>query len=280
MKHALNITTTLILCGSMAQAYAQSPAACIPTPSCTSLGYTSTTSCADGLKCPFGNYWNCTHINKITELTNKITEQTNKITELEKVIETSQSQGEICVIGSILYSDKSCYLNPQKGKTPIGIVVYADGNGGGQALALKSLDTQYKWSAANKGISGLQYYGSTSLASKDYASCENTKKIIASGDKNDYPAAWAAHEYKTEGTNAGDWCLPAAGIFNSYYNNQTSINLGFGRVNGTIFTTSTNAWSSTQYNPYYTWEARFNKTDGLGNEIKSVNDEIRPVLEF
>ena len=62
-------------------------AACIQTPTCSSLGYTSTSSCTGGTKCPFGNYWNCDAINKInslnsqiTNLTNKITEQTNTIT--------------------------------------------------------------------------------------------------------------------------------------------------------------------------------------------------------
>ena len=92
MKKILYTTTAFILCG-----IAQSQAACIATPSCTSLGYTSTTSCTDGLKCPFGNYWNC-NLNKITELT-------NKITELEKKIEALETSKEICYIGSILYSD-------------------------------------------------------------------------------------------------------------------------------------------------------------------------------
>ena len=38
-------------------------AACIPTPSCASLGYESSSSCEGGIKCPFGNAWNCTVIN-------------------------------------------------------------------------------------------------------------------------------------------------------------------------------------------------------------------------
>ena len=54
MKKILYTTTAFILFG-----LAQSQAACIATPSCTSLGYASTTSCTDGLKCPFGNYWYC-----------------------------------------------------------------------------------------------------------------------------------------------------------------------------------------------------------------------------
>ena len=30
-------------------------AACIQTPSCSSLGYSSSSSCSGGTKCPFGN---------------------------------------------------------------------------------------------------------------------------------------------------------------------------------------------------------------------------------
>ena len=289
MKKILYSTTAFILCG-----IAQSQAACIPTPSCTSLGYTSTTSCTDGLKCPFGNYWNCTHINKITELTNKITEQTNKITELEKVIETSQSQGEICVIGSILYSDKSCYLSPQKGKTPIGVVVYVDGKGGGQALALETVG-KYKWSTEYMDIPGLKNYVSEKTASKDYASCANSKIIMAAGNKSKYPAVWAAHEYKTEGTSAGDWCLPAAGIFTSYYNNQDSINAGFTKANGTEITPETFAWSTTEIGIKTAWLSAFDGSNGIadcsyipteGGAVhynggsKTSAEEVRPVLEF
>ena len=43
-------------------------AACIPTPSCSSLGYESSSSCEGGIKCPFGNAWNCTVINKVNEI--------------------------------------------------------------------------------------------------------------------------------------------------------------------------------------------------------------------
>ena len=49
-------------------------AACIQTPTCSSLGYTSNQSCSGGIKCPFGNAWNCTLINKITEIEKKVTE--------------------------------------------------------------------------------------------------------------------------------------------------------------------------------------------------------------
>ena len=266
MKKILYTTTAFVLCGGIVQANA----ACIATPSCTSMGYTSTSSCTNGIKCPFGNYWNC-------DLANKINEVTTQITELEKKINQQQQQ-ESCIIGSILYEDMTCSLTVIAGKTPIGIVVYL-GPSGYQALALESIGS-YEWGGYGTDISTLTNYTSSSAASKDYDSCGNTAKIIAAGDKSKYPAAWAAHEYKTAGTEAGDWCLPAAGIFTSYYNNQEAINTGFSRANGTQFTTSTYAWSSSEYNGRNAWRSLFSSEYGLTYHYKHNSYEVRPVLEF
>ncbi len=267
MKKILYSTTAFVLCG-----IAQSQAACITTPSCTTLGYTSTTSCTDGLKCPFGNYWNCTHINKITELT-------NKITELEKIIETSQSQGDDCVIGSILYSDKTCSVTPQSGKTPIGVVVYVDGNGGGQAMALELMG-YYAWSTEEVDISSLPNYDRVEDAFWDLDSCNNTAKIIASGNKSKYPAAWAAHEYKTEVTSAGDWCLPAAGILSLIYHHQHEVNMGIAYVNGREVRDSDYSWSSSEYDDGVAWSSSFKSRYGISHGGKYRNLTIRPVIEF
>ena len=224
---------------------------CTATPNCADLGYTSTTSCDNGVKCPWGEAWFC-----------------------------PPPLPEVCEIGSILYSDMTCYKEAQAGKTPIGVVVYVDGTGAGQALALKSLDTKYRWSTEYVDISGLTNYTTKEAASTDYASCENSKIIMAAGDKSKYPAVWAANEYSTEGTSAGDWCLPAAGIFISYYNNQTSVNLGFERVNGTKFTTSTYAWSSSEYNISGAWYSNFYYSSVVTYTSKSNRYEVRPVFEF
>ena len=95
-------------------------AACIQTPTCSSLGYTSTSSCTGGTKCPFGEAWNCTASDlndKITEQTNKITELETQITELKKEMVTST-----CLVGDILYSDMTINPDYVSGKTPIGVV--------------------------------------------------------------------------------------------------------------------------------------------------------------
>ena len=257
MKKILYTTTAFILCG-----LAQSQAACIATPSCTTLGYTSTSSCTNGIKCPFGNYWNCDLANKIDELEQKI----------EQSQGNSGNASSTCKIGSILFSDKTCGDEAQYGKTPIGVVVYLGGSGG-QALALENVGNSYKWSSKR-----------TEIGCKDmYNSCENTKKIIAAGDKNTYQAAWAAHEYSTEGTKAGDWCLPAAGIFETYYYNKEKIDNGFYQASGSAFSKfsfSYGGWSSTEYASSSAYSIDFGVVGGLRTYGKEESKYVRPVLEF
>ena len=65
MKQYLLLTSAFVAGGLLS---GTAEAACIKTPTCSSLGYESTTSCSGGLKCPFGNAWNCTLINKINSI--------------------------------------------------------------------------------------------------------------------------------------------------------------------------------------------------------------------
>ena len=259
-------------------------AACIPTPSCSSLGYESSSSCEGGIKCPFGNAWNCTLADKINEIT-------TEITEIKKVIEEGGVGGgnKNCAVGHIYYSDKTCSVSYDASKTPIGVVVYVDGQGHGQVMALKSVGS-YKWSSEYVDIPTLTNFGSAESASYDLNSCPNTEKILAAGDKSKYPAAWAAHEYKTEGTNAGDWCLPAAGVFTSYYNNQQLVNIGMTNAGGTKIGTSSVVWSSSECNRNggsHAWYSSFSLDygldyyDGSYNYFNKINSRgVRPVLEF
>ena len=239
-------------------------AACIPTPSCSSLGYESSSSCEGGIKCPFGNAWNCTLADKINEIT-------TEITEIKKVIEEGGVGGnKNCAVGHIYYSDKSCSVSLDSSKTPIGVVVYVDGQIG-----------SYKWSSSYTDIPTLTNFTSAESASYDLNSCANTQKIMAAGDKSAYPAAWAAHEYKTEGTEAGDWCLPAAGVFTSYYNNQQLVNIGMTNAGGTQIGTSSYNCSSSEYNSGYAWHSYFSYDYGLNYYYtKDYSYEVRPVLAF
>ena len=107
MRKILLMSSALVLLSGTAEA------ACIQTPSCSSLGYSSSSSCSGGTKCPFGNYWNCDAINKVNSINSQITNLTNKITTLEtKVTELQKDAATAnCKIGDILYSDMSCNTN-------------------------------------------------------------------------------------------------------------------------------------------------------------------------
>ena len=266
--------------GVMVMSAGMAYAACIPTPSCSSLGYESSSSCEGGIKCPFGNAWNCTVINKVNEIT-------NKVTELEKVVEQNSSGNSSCQVGYVYYSDKTCYAAHISSKTPIGVVVYIDGQGHGQVMALKSIGN-YIWGPTGDDLPTLTNFGSAESASYDLNSCPNTEKILAAGDKNTYPAAWAAHEYKTEGTNAGDWCLPAAGVFTSYYNNQQLVNTGMTNAGGEQIETDSYNWSSSEGDIRNAWYSGFSHLYGLSNSYyydgnyrtKDTYNAVRPVLEF
>ena len=257
-------------------------AACIPTPSCSSLGYESSSSCEGGIKCPFGNAWNCTVINKVNEI--------------EKVIkETSSGGNKDCAVGNIYYSDKTCSAFLDSSKTPIGVVVYVDGQGHGQVMALNIIG-RYVWQEKERNdpyidITSLTNYTDAETASYDLNSCANTEKIIAAGDKSQYPAAWAAHEYFTAGTSAGDWCLPAAGIFTFYYNNPQLINIGFTRAGATLHPNDgwgDRRWSSTEASAngawHYTWEDTeygIALSEDSGAFVSKAGSlYVHPVLEF
>ena len=167
-----------------------------------------------------------------------------------------------CNIGDIVFSDGTCNYLKISGKTPIAVVVYksADGNCA-QAMALNSIGS-YKW-------------GSQEVPDLGSSSCENTKKIISYGNKDTFPAAWAAYEYKTEGTKSGDWCLPTINILRSLCQQGTS----FPSFYSSPVSQYANYWSSTQgsYDLVY---ASLGKEDCSRGVYRGNSYKVLPVIEF
>ena len=275
MKKYLFLTSALVVLSGTAEA------ACIQTPSCSSLGYESTSSCSGGLKCPFGNAWNCTASdlsNKITEVTNKITEITNKITTIEEKIVTIENgaSSSNCQIGDILYSDKSCDPSVVASKKPIG-VVFDRAN----RLAI-ALDTEAKkWSDEHFDVPTLSNYGSPSAATADWQGKNNTRLVLEYCKTNgkSCPAVEYVNSYQTEGTLAGDWYLPAAGELNAIYQNKDVLNTALGTIGGTKLGTDW-YWSSSENSNYNAWLLGF--SNGNVDDDSKYNDTIyvRPVLAF
>ena len=245
-------------------------AACIQTPTCSSLGYTSSSSCSGGTKCPFGNAWNCTASENKTELTNKITELEKQLTEIKRHINSSS-----CQVGNILYSDFTCNSYVVANKTPIGVVFDIVNN---LAVALEQKE-KVAWSTTNFDIPALMPYVDYK---SDYEGKKNTKAIYdyCKANNKSCPAVEYAYTYKTEGTSEGDWYLPAYLELESLMNNEDAINKSLGLLRSTIIDTYHNYlykvgsmvyWT---YYYYYYWSSSSRSTTTAAaysktNQIKS-----------
>ena len=285
MKQYLFLTSALVVSGLLCSV---AEAACIQTPTCSSLGYTSSSSCDGGIKCPFGNAWNCTASDlstQITELTNKITEQTNKITEITNKITTieekivtieSGASSSNCMIGDILYSDKSCDPNVVASKKPIGVVFDRANR---LAIALDTIERT--WSDEDFDVPTLSNYSSSSAALADWQGKNNTRLVLEYCKTNgkSCPAFEYVNSYKTEGTLAGDWYLPAAGELNAIYGNMGVLNTVLGKIGGAKLPTSYH-WSSSKSPHHDGWSQDFNNGHINGSNDGGTGFYVRPVLAF
>lgn len=277
MKRAALLSTIAISAaifgetGETGEAFAQ----CVHTTDCASLGYTETSCPNGGLKCPFGTTWSCKGANT-----------------QEIIWGGCSGAAPNCEIGQILNSDGSCSNNKISGKTPYGVVVYIDGDGCGQAIALTNTPDFETWSNSRTDLSNLVNYTNEDSALNDYDSCGNTDIILTYIDINkmDFPAAIAVRNYIPAGTSKskGKWCLPSAGIFNSINNHRTKIDTALTEAGGSPFeTTYANYWTSSEHSAKgaWSWNSESKKfwdnapTYNSGGKDDSYY-KVRPVINF
>ena len=203
-------------------------AACIQTPTCSSLGYTSSQSCSGGIKCPFGNAWNCTLINKITEIEKKVTEIINNGGGSSG--SNTNNDFSSCKIGDILYSDFSCNSNIIANKTPIAVIFDTTNT---LAVSL-SQSAGVEWGPTDvTGVNGVSNINTDFNGKKntqliiDYCEENNTETTIVHCAAFDY-----IKDYKTEGTKAGDWYMPATGELLLLTANYETVNKGLKKAGG------------------------------------------------
>ena len=185
-----------------------------------------------------------------------------------------------CRVGDILYSDKKCYLGGMlAGKTPIGIVFDASRR---TAIALESSPSTMEW-GHEYDVPGLTNITDGAKALQDFNGKANTAAIKAYHSNNswlNYPAAKYTYEYKTTGTNAGDWYLPALGELYTAYTNKDFLNYALSLVGKKDIPTNSYHWSSSEDSYDYAWDLRFND-GGVYISNKFYNDYyVRPVLAF
>ena len=181
---------------------------------------------------------------------------------------------------------KSCTTNKESGKSSPGVVVAIKDNCG-YAMTANPIAAGIQWSTEYVNTGAFQ---STlqSMAITDFDACGNTQKIIQFGDAYKYPAAWAAFNYKpnTAPETNGMWCLPAAGVLHSLYNNLKVVNNTISRLNGIqINEENRYIWSSTICNAHSAWFFQIYGYGGLSSECNGDhtiggNGAVRPVISF
>ena len=241
-------------------------AACIQTPNCTTLGYTSTTACEGGLKCPWGNAWFCNVGGG-----------------------SSTPDYSNCKIGDILYSDMTCNANVVASKTPIGVVFDTTNH-----LAVGLAKSREYWSMDGFDVPALENISSVVIAKADWQGRNNTKVVLeyCKSKGNSCPAFEYVNSYKTDGTKEGDWYLPAAGELNAIYENVGVLNIALEKIGGEQFEPVYYYWSSTEVSAENAWRMDFcddnyciGGSKGLESSEKyykglQADFYVRPVLKF
>ncbi len=218
---------------------------------CRAAGYTQTSCPSGGVRCPTDNsLWYC------------------------------PQNTAFCEVGYILNSDMSCTKNKVSGKTPIAVVAYLDGKGGGQAISLEDLPAQVMMAS---GVTIPDSYEETSFAMTGVKSCEKTQLLINSGDKSKFPAAWAAYEYAPAAApnTKGKWCIPDVGVlFYARRAYAAEIDAAIKNLNAEEFTDYYWTTSLTEKRGMYSFH--FVKDDGITTSYGYYdrNYKIRPVIEF
>ena len=225
-------------------------AGCIQTPSCSSLGYSSTTACEGGLKCPWGNAWFCNVGGG-----------------------SSTPDYSNCKIGDILYSDMSCNSDVVASKTSIGVIFDVTN---GLAVA-KDEFSNLPWSGDVKDVPGAPNYSSTTLAQGDWWGFNNTKAMYEFDSTGEnYPLIVKALQYNTTGTEQGQWYIPAMGELKTISDNKDVINAAMSKIGTTKL--SGNYWSSTEQNSSKGYLI------SIGGNISSTSkfgrNKLRPIINF
>ena len=170
----------------------------------------------------------------------------------------------------------SCNANVVASKTPIGVVFDQ-----AKRLAIGLEESIQHWLKDNFDVPGVSNIESSSAAIADWQGKNNTRVALEYckefGDS--CPAFEYVNSYKTEGTKAGDWYLPAMGELYAIRGNKDVLNIALGKIGGTKLETAW-YWSSSDHSGNYAWRLGF--SGGTADYYTKYRNygRVRPVLAF
>lgn len=269
-KYILKASLTALVLMLLTSRTAAAQSCAVP-PSCETLGYVRSVSdcgAASMLKCPFDQ---------------------------SKAFCVTNLGGKACSVGDILFSDKTCgsssdYDSTKTKLKPIGIVFDVDRR---RAIALEDISTdKLKWfDDTNLEYESWDYwkdipsYTTKDQALTDLNGKENTWAITSKIFYNEeyrpyndkFPAFTAVNNYQTDGTNMGDWYLPAAGELAMAAKNKAILDASIAIIGGTPFEGQA-IWSSTQVDKQQAWTV--NKSSTPNTYDKTYRWRVRPAIAF
>ena len=143
------------------------------------------------------------------------------------------------------------------------------------------------WSTVYADAPTLPNIEDSTSALSDWNGKENTKAIAEYCKSKSYscPAVEYISSYKTVGTSAGDWYLPALGELQAIYENMLILNYGLSKIYGTasrkIPTDNYYHWSSTESGGQRAgiWALYFANREARQTN-KSLSGYILPVIKY
>ena len=236
---------------------------CVVPPTCESLGYTKTAAdCKDKdtLKCPL---------------------DTSKLFCVGEAETQEKGLCKSASVGTYLYEDFSCSDEIKNDKTIIGVIFDPL-----RRVAL-ALTGEHSTPANTYGQAyNIPIPSQNGGCIDDFDGKNNTKAIVDYCKQNDRicPAAEYAFNYKTAGTQSGDWFAPAGGELNLIYQRRETLGQALERIGGEPLQTKIAYYSSSifhisddkAYTLYFKtgewWDSYYNTS--------AVSCYIRPVIQY
>ena len=120
-------------------------------------------------------------------------------------------------------------------------------------------------------------------AIQDFNGKTNTAAIKAyNSDLSDFPAAKYVYNYKTTGTNVGDWYLPALGELYKVYENKYAIDKALLSLGKSKLPYDEKYWSSSESSERtydYAWQLSLHDRE-IEDMYKDRDYYVLPVLAF
>ena len=223
-------------------------------------------------------------IPEVNECKEVLEETRQEIYNLVREETAKEYKGNVVKIGDILLSDRKTFVSPDNlnsNMMPIGIVsfFYADGKPHITALNQK----RCTWGNCSEPVNVVD---TRYDAYNNFDGYNNTKRFIEKhkNDLKQFESFMYCNEYKTEGTESGDWFFPSTGEVLHTCRYLYMVNVAIAKIRELFpnmevkeFTYGTYYWASAEYSQAFAWYCNTGNA-GVYYNSKWNSNYVRPSL--